>query len=192
METSIIIPAVDEPYLPVLMEEIKKILGKQDGRRGHSYEIIVAAEPGLGYAIRNAFDKTKGEKIIVMDGDGQHNPRYLPAMICLLDFYDIVIGTRVKDERGVFRKIVTSVMTFYVRMRHDLSVKDPLTGYFGLKKSILQDVELHTHGFKVLLEILLKSENESVIELPITFEKRKSGRSKASMKEVKRIVMDRF
>ena len=59
-------------------------------------------------------------------------------------------------------------------------VKDPMSGFFFLKKDIIKNVELSPKGFKIGLEILVRGNSEKVIEVPIVFRDREYGESKLS------------
>ena len=62
-------------------------------------------------------------------------------------------------------------------------VKDPLSGYFFMKKSVIDGVDLKTKGYKILLEILVKGKYKKVKEFPYTFRIRKYSASKLNTKE---------
>ncbi|HDH91675.1 MAG TPA: glycosyltransferase [Candidatus Aenigmarchaeota archaeon] len=174
-EVSVIIPAKNEPYLPFLIQKIRKVLKNP--------EILVQEEEGLGKAVRKGFEKARADKIIVMDGDGQHPPEKLPEIIKNLENFEMVICSRERDERSLFRRLITRIATWWVKKRFNLELKDPLSGYFGIRKSLLKNLKLETDGFKIGLEIILKAKPR-VKEIPYTLEKRKMGRSKACLREL--------
>jgi len=60
---------------------------------------------------------------------------------------------------------------------------DPGSGFFIFRKSILKGISLSPRGFKILIEILVKTNTERVSEVPLRFLKRKKGESKASIKQ---------
>jgi len=173
-EVSIVIPAKNEPYLPSLISNINKVL--------KNAEILVQTEEGLGNAVKKGFEKARGEKIVVMDADGQHNPKYLPEIVKSLDEYEMVIASRLKDERNFFRKIISKIATWYIRKKFKLKIKDPLSGYFGVRKSLIKNLDLQTKRFKIGLEIILKAKPK-IKEIPIVLEKRKMGKSKVGLRE---------
>ena len=54
---------------------------------------------GKGYALQNGFDesiKQSFNTIITLDADKQHNPAFIPKFISELNYFDIVIGNRLK------------------------------------------------------------------------------------------------
>jgi dolichol-phosphate mannosyltransferase len=64
------------------------------------------------------------------------------------------------------------------------TVKDPMTGFFMIKKECIKNVELNPKGFKILLEVIIKGEYKKIKEIPITFVNRIEGKSKAGTKEI--------
>ena len=69
---------------------------------------------------------------------------------------------------------------FPYRMR---TISDPMTGFFLVKKSLIDSKQLRPKGFKILLEILISHPRLSVIEVPLQFAKRESGTSHGTMKQ---------
>ena len=63
-----------------------------------------------------------------------------------------------------------------------------MTGFFMIKKECIQNVDLNPKGFKILLELLIKSKYATAIEIPITF-KRRIGVSKDYFRDVKKIMV---
>jgi dolichol-phosphate mannosyltransferase len=56
-----------------------------------------------------------------------------------------------------------------------------MSGFFAVPRDILDNIKIDTKGYKILLEILVKSKNIQVFEIPYTFLDRKSGKSKMGM-----------
>lgn len=56
--------------------------------------------------------------------------------------------------------------------------------FFGVRKDLVDSAhELNPVGYKILLELIVKSGSQQVIELPIHFADRKHGKSKLSLKQ---------
>ncbi|HEY9207364.1 MAG TPA: hypothetical protein VIO58_15745 [Candidatus Methanoperedens sp.] len=62
-------------------------------------------------------------------------------------------------------------------------MKDPMNRYFFLKKSVIEDILFNPHGFKILLEILVKGKYNNVKEIPIAFKAREKEESKLGIGE---------
>jgi len=93
-----------------------------------------------------------------------------------------VPGGSTDDEWGFFRWLNSKVATALARPFTD--VKDPMSGFFALRRS---DLERATHlnpvGYKIGLELIVKCGLENVGEVPIHFRDRVHGESKLSLKE---------
>ena len=68
-------------------------------------------------------------------------------------------------------------------------IKDPMSGCFALKREVIEGIDKwHLIGYKILLEILVKSPNKKVYEIPIRFGRRRYGDSKLDWREVIRYI----
>jgi dolichol-phosphate mannosyltransferase len=63
-------------------------------------------------------------------------------------------------------------------------VRDPMSGFFFLKRRVIEGIKLNPVGYKLGLEILVKGEYKSVKEIPYTFQRRKNGTSKLDNSEI--------
>lgn len=53
---------------------------------------------GNGAAVKTALRAISGGRVVVIDGDGQHDPQYLPVLLDRLDRFDLVVGSRGFDN----------------------------------------------------------------------------------------------
>lgn len=83
------------------------------------------------------------------------------------------------------RRFVSRVGTHLARLTNPESrgVADPLSGFFALRRSVVEDVELSPRGYKILLEILVKGAYDRVVEVPYVFSQRRSGESNLTADE---------
>jgi dolichol-phosphate mannosyltransferase len=58
-----------------------------------------------------------------------------------------------------------------------------MSGFFLMKRSVIDLAILRPTGYKILLEILTKGHYRRVVEVPYVFEKRKHGKSKLGPKQ---------
>lgn len=161
------------------------------------FPIKVKVRPGkmgLSSAVLDGFKLAKGDAIAVMDADLQHPPEILPELYRRLEEgCDIAIASRyVKGGSvagwGLIRRIVSkgSILLAWILLPRARKVKDPSSGYFMLKRSVIEEVigKLDPKGFKILLEILVKGRYSSVCEVPYTFGLRRRGESKLGGKVI--------
>ena len=126
----------------------------------------------------------------VMDADLQHPPELLPALIAaILAGNDMAIGSRYTaggqlGNWNPVRKFLSSaaVWATWPIQRPGVRAKDPMTGFFLLRRACIEGLQFQPTGFKLLLEILVRGRIHSVKELPLNFGLRAQGTSKANFK----------
>lgn len=148
---------------------------------------------GLGGAVVVGLEAAASDVCIVMDGDLQHPPELLPV---LLDRFsagdvDVVAASRYiggGDTSGLGTAVrfgVSRVATWLTRAMFPIRLArstDPMTGFFLVDRRRLDLASLRPQGFKILLEILARTDLR-IAELPMEFAERRHGDSKASMRQ---------
>jgi len=151
--------------------------------------IIRTKERGLSQSVVDGFSYAQNNFIIVMDADFSHPPSaVLDLYHALKDGFDLAIGSRYIqggdiENWPVERKILSFGATFLARLLFP-EIRDPVSGFFGFHKRILQGTKLKPRGYKILFEILGKSNWSRVVELPIKFIEREGGSSKLNMRVI--------
>ncbi|GAB6102853.1 glycosyltransferase family 2 protein [Thermococcus atlanticus] len=149
-------------------------------------------EKGLSSAVIRGFREAEGEVFVVMDADLQHPPEVIPALLEEIEGgADIAIASRYirggKVENWYwYRRIISlgAIMIGRVALPKIRDIKDPVSGFFALRREVIEDAELNPVGFKILLEILVKGKYRDVREVPFTFGLRRAGESKLGRKTV--------
>jgi len=143
------------------------------------------AKNGLSSAILNGIQNAKGDTIVIMDSDLSHPPQIIPKMIEAFKQYqcDLVVASRYITGGNIQgwttkRKIMSKIATVIAKKGLGVKTKDPMSGFFAFKKNIIKGLNFDALGYKFLLEILVKSKDINVKEIPYTFENRKFGSSK--------------
>jgi dolichol-phosphate mannosyltransferase len=144
---------------------------------------------GLARSVADGFRSGEGEFFLVMDADLSHPPERIPEMWDLIsqDSCDLVIGSRYVQGGAIrdwtmLRRLTSRVSKLLVYpLTH---VNDPLSGFFLVRKGVVNNGYLRPIGFKILLEILAKGDYRTVREVPITFEERLHGSSKLSYRVI--------
>jgi dolichol-phosphate mannosyltransferase len=146
---------------------------------------------GLSAAVIDALCQVDSGKVVVMDADLQHPPELLPAIVGKLDEVDMVIASR--EARGgsygdwsLKRRAISLIARLLAKPLLP-KVSDPMTGYFGIRRSALPDDlrVLSPRGFKIMLELLGKGKVKRVAEVPLEFGARRSGESKLKGKVIR-------
>jgi len=151
-------------------------------------------ERGLGTAVVTGWNEAKGEILGVMDGDFQHPPDTIILMIKQMlgdENIDIIVASRnVKDggvsKWSIWRRSISwmgTSISYFLLPKILARIKDPMSGYFILRKHVIQDVFLNPIGYKILLEVLARGRYKKIVEVPYFFQEREKGGSKAGLKQ---------
>ena len=152
---------------------------------------------GLGGAVAVGLAEAAHDVCIVMDGDLQHPPELLPAMLARYaeGGADIVAASRYiggGDSAGLGTAVryavskASTVVTKAMFLRRLWRSTDPMTGFFLVDRSRIDLAELRPQGFKILLEILVRGGERRelrIAEVPMEFGARRHGDSKASLRQ---------
>ena len=138
---------------------------------------------GLASAVLEGFKVAQGELLGVIDSDLSHPPEILPFLLKDMTGQgaDIIVASRFLKGSGIenwpkIRLLATNIAMLSVRPL--TGVKDPMSGFFILRREVIDGVSLIPRGFKILLEILVKGRYKKVIEYPFVFKDRVHGVSK--------------
>jgi len=137
---------------------------------------------GLSGAVIEGFRMARGEICVVMDADLSHPVEKIPALVrpILEGRCDLAVGSRYLPGGGtgdwpLSRRIISRGAGLLARGLTPLS--DPTSGFMALRKSILRGVELDPLGWKIVLEVVVKT-RPRILEVPIVFRERREGKSK--------------
>lgn len=147
------------------------------------YKIILRERQvkDLATAVIDGFKLANGEIWGVMDADLSHPPEMLPLMVEALKDADISVGSRNILGGGVenwpYHRKFTSRFGALLTRAINIKITDPMSGFFFLRRSVLENVTLSPIGYKVLLEILIKGHYQNLVEVPYLFLNRTVGKS---------------
>jgi dolichol-phosphate mannosyltransferase len=153
------------------------------------------SKDGLMSAIWQGIHASSAEYVLVMDADFSHPPELIPVMIDEIQKsgYDVVIGSRYTRGGSIIgwpfrRRMISRGATKIAQYGLKIRIKDPMSGFFLCRRHVLQDIEINTAGYKILLEILVKKEGIKLREIPYTFVNRKLGESKMNSSVISNYV----
>jgi dolichol-phosphate mannosyltransferase len=143
---------------------------------------------GLSSACIEGMLAASAPVIAVMDADLQHDETRLPLMLAAVEEggAELALGSRYTQggstegwdsARAGMSRFATTLSRAVLRQ----SVSDPMSGFFMLRRSVLDETVrgLSALGFKILLDILATSRRPlKLVEIPYTFRNRFSGESK--------------
>ncbi|HEY9406440.1 MAG TPA: glycosyltransferase family 2 protein [Nitrososphaera sp.] len=140
---------------------------------------------GLSSAIIKGVQYASGDCLVIMDGDFSHPPQVIPFIIQALQDsnYDIVIASRYVKGGSIIgwpfkRRLMSKGATKIAQYGLGIDVKDPVSGFFAFRRDIISGLKFDAIGYKMLLEILVKTKGARVKEIPYTFTNRRIGASK--------------
>ena len=222
MNSAVIVPTYNErDNLPSLLEELLalpvglRVIVVDDGSPDGTGEIAdrwasdtgrvqVIHRPrkmGLGTAYVAGFKQAISEdfdRILTMDADFSHPPRFIPAMLALSAEHDLVIGSRyVPNGRAVNsplrRRLLSRCANGFSRLTLRLPARDCTAGFRCYRRNLLQAIDFDaivSNGYSFLIEMLylVHQGRFSVGEVPIEFVDRRLGQSKISKAEITRAL----
>ena len=212
---SVVVPTYNEAgSVPKLAERLHAALGGRDwelvivddGSPDGTADIAAALAPriptnvvrragkgGLASAVIAGFAAARGDILVVMDADLSHPPELVPALLSAIeDGADLAVGSRYVAGGGVEdwplkRRIVSRVACLMGNAL--VPVRDATSGFFALRRSVIDGVTLNPIGFKIGFEVIARGRYRSVVEVPYTFRDRELGASKFGRREVGQYVV---
>ena len=135
-----------------------------------------------------------------MDGDLQHNPKYLPKIIRVffekkIDLLVCVRNFKKRSGLSIIRYFASLSLIFFINIFLGRRVSDPMSGFFIFKKKIYisNKKNIYGKGFKLLFDLIYFSKRSLKIkEYMIIFSKRKNNKSKMNLKVICHIFVAIF
>lgn len=164
-----------DPRVHVLHRPVKEGLG-------------AATAAGMQWGIDRGY-----ELLLNMDADFSHPPRYIPDLVAAMDRADVAIASRYVPggkivNWGLKRHFMSRTINFYARMILGLSTRDNSGSFRCYRASKLAEVQpsrLRAKGYAIQEELLYRCRKVGCrfVEVPFTFEERRFGTTKISLKE---------
>jgi glycosyltransferase involved in cell wall biosynthesis len=153
------------------------------------------ADRTLGTAVVAGIHAARGRYVCVMDADGQHPPETIPLLLAAahMSGADYVGASRYLDGgsaeglSGFSRKAISRGLALVARLAFlgtpVRTVSDPLSGFFLFRRSLAEGVTLKPIGWKISLEVLVRTRARKLTEVPYAFAPRTEGDSKATFSQ---------
>jgi len=213
---SVVVPFYNEqeniPPLYVKLTEVMDAIGDRyelvfvdDGSKDKTFKVltdIYEHDPrvnivqlrrnfGQAPALKAGFDFARGEIIISMDGDLQHDPDEIPRFLEKIEEgYDIVSGWRVaRTDHWLTRQFPSRVANRMMAKLSGVDLHDFGTTFKAYRREVLQEIHLYgeLHRF---IPALASWAGASVAEVPITNVPRKNGASNYGISRTVRVLLD--
>ena len=213
---SIVVPFYNEqeniPPLYVKLTEVMDALGERyelvfvdDGSKDKTFKVlsdIYEHDPrvnivqlrrnfGQAPALKAGFDFARGEIIISMDGDLQHDPDEIPRFLEKIEEgYDLVSGWRVtRTDHWLTRQLPSRIANRMMAMLSGVDLHDFGTTFKAYRREVLSEIHLYgeLHRF---IPALASWAGASVAEVPISNIARKNGASNYGISRTVRVLLD--
>src|SRR4030088_3131694 len=146
---------------------------------------------GQTAALSAGFHEARGKVVIAMDGDLQHAPEDIPALLAKIDEgYDIASGWRKERvDNAITRKIPSRVANWLMAKASGVDLRDFGTTFKAYRAEVLKDVHLYgeLHRF---IPALASFYGARVAEVPIQNTPRISGDSHYGLSRTFRVLFD--
>ena len=136
---------------------------------------------GNGAAVKTGIRQARGRILVLLDGDGQHQPEDIPRLLEKVGAYDMVVGARGRDSAGSIHRnlangIYNSLATYVCGRR----IEDLTSGFRALRAEIArQFVPLlpNTFSYPTTITLAVVRAGYSLAYIPIRTNRR-TGKSK--------------
>lgn len=216
MRYSLVVPFFNEqeniPPLYMKLTEVMDSIGEpyelvfvDDGSRDNTFKVLsdiyehdrrvnlvrLRRNFGQTAALKAGFDFCRGEIIISMDGDLQHDPEEIPKFLEKIDEgFDLVSGWRyARKDHWLMRQIPSRVANWMMAKLSGVDVHDFGTTFKAYRREIIQEIQLYgeLHRF---IPALASTTGARITEVPITNMDRKSGKSNYGISRTIRVFLD--
>jgi dolichol-phosphate mannosyltransferase len=175
--------------------EVIRGICEEDGRVTLIHRRDAERDGGLSTAVTTGIEAFAGisEYTCVMDADLQHPPEKAREMLELArsSDADVVVASRYARggsyvglpgplRRGIS---VGSKYLAQIAFKEARKTSDPMSGFFLVRNEAISGIQFRPTGFKVLLEILVCAPELKVLEVPLNFQARQAGVSKATLQQ---------
>lgn len=200
-KVSVIIPAYkEERVIGTVIQGVRSVVGDQceiiivddgspdgTGKMARDAGAMVVTHPyniGNGAAVKSGIRVATGDIIVLMDGDGQHNPEDIPRLLEQVGTFDMVIGARTKaSETSAHRDVANAIYNKFAAYLTKKEILDLTSGFRAVKADIARRFVYllpNTFSYPTTLTLSLIRSGHSVTFIPIVARKRE-GKSKIKL-----------
>jgi len=213
---SIVVPFYNEeenilPLYSRIVQAMSEVVGTyemvfvDDGSRDRTFKVlsdisnadsrvtVVRLRKNFGQTagLKAGFDFARGDIIISMDGDLQHDPAEIPEFIAKMDEgYDIVSGWRLqRKDAWLTRRLPSLTANWLMAKLCGLDLHDFGTTFKAYRREVIKDLQLYgeLHRF---IPALASWSGATIAEIPIKNLSRKSGRSNYGLSRTLTVALD--
>lgn len=191
-----VLEAMNKPYEILFVDDAStdrsfELLANLVETDGRLKVIRLRRNFGQTAALSAGFDEAQGDIVISMDGDLQHDPEDIPALLDKVEEgYDIASGWRKNRlDNAITRKIPSKIANWLMARASGVSLRDFGTTFKAYRIEILKDINLYgeLHRF---IPALASFYGARVVEVPIRNSPRVSGGSHYGLGRTFRVLFD--
>lgn len=170
---------VDDDSKDQTIPIVREIAGRQENVR----LIVRRDDHGLSQSVVEGFRSARSDILQVIDADFSHPPELIPRFYeAIRGGADIAIGSRYMKGGDIeawplARRVISLSATAFGRVLFP-EVTDPVSGFFAVRRDVVDGAPLAPRGYKILMEVLGRGRWESFVEIPFVFKNREEGKSK--------------
>jgi glycosyltransferase involved in cell wall biosynthesis len=146
---------------------------------------------GQTAALKAGFDAARGDVIVSMDGDLQHDPEEIPSFLAKIDEgYDIVSGWRAqRRDRWLTRRLPSRIANWMMAKLSGVAVHDFGTTFKAYRRETIQNLPLYgeLHRF---IPALAAWSGARITEIPINNPPRQNGKSNYGLSRTVHVFLD--
>jgi glycosyltransferase involved in cell wall biosynthesis len=141
----------------------------------HPYNI------GNGAAVKSGIRVASGDVLVLMDGDGQHDPEEIRDMVAYFPDYDMIVGARPRDKHAsTWRAVANRIYNRFASYVANFPVQDLTSGFRAVKAGVARKLLYllpNTYSYPTTLTLGVLRSGRSLKYIPIRNRNRKQGRS---------------
>ncbi len=144
--------------------------------------VVEPDEMGYGYAYRYAFERTRGEYVVMGDADTTYDFEQIPRLLDRLEETgaDIVMGSRLEGDirpeamPPLHQYVGNPLLTKFLNVFYDAGVSDAHSGFRLFRRDVLDDLDFESDGMEFASEMIMKAgaNGLTIAEVPITYHER--------------------
>nr|WP_277542942.1 glycosyltransferase family 2 protein [Halomicroarcula sp. FL173] len=144
--------------------------------------VVEPDKPGYGYAYRYAFERARGEFLVMGDADTTYDFEELPKLLALVrdEGADIAMGSRldgtIRDGAmpSLHQYVGNPLLTKFLNVFYDAGVSDAHSGFRVFTRDALETLDLDTDGMEFASEMIMDAGAKDLVikEAPITYHPR--------------------
>jgi dolichol-phosphate mannosyltransferase len=148
--------------------------------RGKGAEVIVQPVKGKGMALRAGFKSLSGDFVFILDSDYTYPATHIPEMLEKLEQgYDVIMGSRLRGRmrKGAMSKVNLAgnhLLALMTNILYGTRISDPCTGYWGMRREVVERLKLNALGFEVEADMLTEIARDGckIAEIPVVYRRR--------------------